>query len=126
MGYVKLFADILASTVWDLPPPTKVVWITLLAMADRHGDVLASLPGIAHLSRVSVDEARLALEQLSAPDPESRTKDHDGRRLMMIDGGWRILNYEKHRRRMSQDDQREKAAARQARRRLGRERRDPA
>lgn len=126
MGYVKLFADILASTIWDLPPPTKVVWITLLAMADRHGDVMASLPGIAHLSRVSVDEARLALEQLSAPDPDSRTQDHDGRRLMRIDGGWKIVNYEKHRRRMSADDQREKAAARQARRRLGRGRRDKA
>jgi hypothetical protein len=38
-----------------------------------------------------------ALERLSAPDPESRTPDFDGRRLVRVDGGYIILNFMKYR-----------------------------
>jgi hypothetical protein len=40
---------------------------------------------------------RQALSILLAPDPDSRTKDHDGRRIEAIEGGWLILNYLKYR-----------------------------
>ena len=31
-----------------------------------------------------------------SPDPDSRTKDHGGRRIEEIDGGWRLLNHAKY------------------------------
>ena len=35
-----------------------------------------------------------AIDQLQAPDKWSRTKDHEGRRIVEVDGGWRVLNYQ--------------------------------
>lgn len=106
-GYTKLFGSIVASTIWREEKETKIVWITMLAMADRWGDVQASIPGLADLARVSVAEARKAIVVLSSPDPDSRTEDNEGRRIEAIDGGWRLINYEKYRAKMSAEDRRE-------------------
>jgi hypothetical protein len=40
-----------------------------------------------------------ALTRLASPEPESRTPDYGGRRMIRIDGGFLILNYDKHRQR---------------------------
>lgn len=117
MSYVKLFADILASTVWAEPNPTRLVWITMLAMADRDGFVGASIPGLAHIARVSADDCRRAIESLAAPDPDSRTKAYEGRRIAAREGGWVVLNYERHRDRATLEERREKDRQRQERKR---------
>ncbi len=106
-GYTKLFASILDSTIWREEDKTRLVWITMLAMSNQWGDVEASIPGLADRAHVSVAEAEKAVEVLSAPDKYSRTKDHEGRRIEEIDGGWRILNHAKYRDKMSQDERRE-------------------
>jgi len=69
----------------------------MLAMADRKGRVWASLPGLANRARISVEDCQGAIVSFLGPDPYSRTKDHDGRRIEEIDGGWRLLNHEKYR-----------------------------
>jgi hypothetical protein len=46
---------------------------------------------------VSIRQCREALKKLSAPDPDSRTKERQGRRIEEVDGGWRLLNYLKYR-----------------------------
>lgn len=96
-AFTKLFASITESTVWCEPMPTRIVWITMLAKADRNGRVFASVPGLANLARVTVEEAEVAVARFQEPDRYSRTPDHDGRRIEPIDGGWRLLNYEKYR-----------------------------
>lgn len=116
-GYTKLFPSILDSTVWHTPLATKVVWITLLAMADRDGIAEASVPGLARRAGVTREQCEDALACFLAPDPDSRTKDHDGRRIVEVDGGWRLLNSEKYREKASADERREKDAARQQRKR---------
>lgn len=115
MGYVKLFGSILDSTVWRTPPAVTKVWIALLAMADRDGEVAASVPGLADRAKVSRRVCERALRIFLAPDRDSRTKDDDGRRLREVDGGWLILNYEKYRDKLTSDEARKKNAARQAR-----------
>lgn len=95
--FTKLFSSITESTVWCEPLATRIVWITMLAMADRKGRVWASVPGLANRARVTVEEAEAALARFLAPDHYSRTTDHEGRRIEPIDGGWRLLNYEKYR-----------------------------
>lgn len=97
MSHVKLFATITDSSIWDQPDHVCKIWITLLAMADWHGCVYASLPGLANRARKSIREVEEALEVFRAPDPYSRSPEHDGRRLVDIDGGWMLLNYTKHR-----------------------------
>ncbi len=95
--YVKLFSTLIHSTIWREELHIKVVWITMLAMADEQGDVWASIPGLADAARVSIEQCEDALTRFSAPDPYSRTKDHEGRRIEVMDGGWHLLNYEKYR-----------------------------
>ncbi|HUP07674.1 MAG TPA: hypothetical protein VMU47_11015 [Caldimonas sp.] len=106
--YTKLFESILESTIWCEPDYVRVVWITLLAMADKDGSVLASIPGLAKRANVTVDQARQAIACFLAPDPDSRTKDHEGRRVAVIDGGWKLLNHAKYRELLAADADRER------------------
>jgi hypothetical protein len=116
-GYTKLFNSILGSTIWREDPATRVVWITLLALADRDGIAEASIPGLASFAGVSIGEAEAAVKKFLSPDPYSRSPEHKGRRIEAVDGGWRILNYDKYRFKMSKDDIRERDRIRKQRQR---------
>lgn len=116
-GYTKLFDSIFMSTIWLEDNATRIVWIALLGKKDRHGIVEGSIPGLAHLARVTVDEAEAAINKFLAPDPHSRTSDHDGRRIERVDGGWLILNHEKYRDMLSKEDKLERDRIRQQRKR---------
>lgn len=105
--FTKLFSSIISSSIWRASKDTKVVWITMLAMCDKEGEVWASVGGLADMARVTREECQKALEELLAPDPDSRTKEHEGRRLEVIDGGWRVLNYRKYRELGRGEDRRE-------------------
>ena len=107
MGFTKLYSSIVTSTIWLEDDTTLRIWITMLATADAQGRVDGSIPGLAHISRVSVDACEKALMVLSSPDTYSRTKDYEGRRIEPIDGGWRILNYGKYREKRDPDKRRE-------------------
>ena len=95
--FTKLFGSILDSSIWSENLATRIVWVTMLAMADRHGYVAASLPGLAVRAGVSLEEAEAAVAKFLAPDRYSRSKDHDGRRIEEVDRGWTLLNYERFR-----------------------------
>lgn len=115
--FTKLFSSITESTVWCEPAHTRLVWITMLAMADRKGRVWASVPGLANRARVPQEDVEKALDTFMKPDRYSRTKDHDGRRIEEIDGGWILLNHSKYREIRDQEDVREKAAERKRKQR---------
>lgn len=116
-GYTKLFGSILDSTIWLEDLHVKVVWITMLAMSDRDGIVEGSIPGLAKRAGVAVPQCEESLDKFLAPDKYSRSQDFDGRRIEVVDGGWRLLNREKYRDKLDAEDQREKAAERQRRKR---------
>jgi len=113
-GYTKLFSSIIGSTIWREDNDTRLVWITMLAMADKNGIVEASVPGLADFARVSVDGTRSALAKLSGPDPDSRSVEYEGRRIEAIDGGWRLLNHAKYRAKLSDIERREYKRQKQA------------
>lgn len=106
-GYTKLFNSIVASTIWSEPDETRIIWITMLAMADQRGLVETSIPGLAVLARVPVDKCRQALLTLESPDPDSRSQEYEGRRIRKVDGGWVVLNHGKYRAKLSADERRE-------------------
>ena len=115
--YTKLFNSIVTSTVWQESSDVRVVWVTLLALADKNGEVQASIPGLANLANVSVADCKEAIAALSAPDEYSRTPDNEGRRIQAINGGWELLNYRAYRDKATDADRREQARLRKQRQR---------
>lgn len=95
--YTKLFSTIVRSSVWLEDDQTLRVWVTMLALADRDGYVGASVGGLAHQARVPEEKTRAALAKFLAPDPDSRSQEHEGRRIEVADRGWLILNHERFR-----------------------------
>ncbi len=69
----------------------------MLAMADKSGHVMASVPGLADRARVSIDKTISALKKLESPDKWSRSLEYEGRRITEIGGGWELLNFRKYR-----------------------------
>lgn len=113
LSFTKLFRSILQSTLWvSQPHHVRVVWIAMLAMADRNGTVAASIPGLASEAHVTIPECEEALQVFLSPDKYSRTKDHDGRRIIEIDGGWQLINHAKYRAVQSSETERELARER--------------
>lgn len=96
MGYTKLHSTILDSSVWLEPAHVRLVWITMLAMADQHGVVHASVGGLAHRARVSKEEAHDAITRFLGPDPDSRDRT-TGERIEEVPGGWLVLNHANYR-----------------------------
>lgn len=109
MSYTKLDAGLTDSTIWQAPDTTRIVWITMLSMADQNGYIGASVPGLASRARVPIEACVAAIELLLAPDQWSRTQDHEGRRIAVADGGWVLLNHAKYRAKQSADDRRERS-----------------
>jgi len=112
-GYTKLFSSIVHSTIWREENHVRLVWITMLAMADKDGVVEASIPGLADAARVTLEECCEALERLMSPDEFSRSKEFEGRRIGPVEGGWVLLNYHRYRDKLNREEQRIKAAQRQ-------------
>ena len=79
----------------------------MLALSDKNGTVQASVPGLATMSRLTLTETEIALERLHSPDKYSRSKEHEGRRIETVDGGWLILNHAKYRDQMCSEERRE-------------------
>jgi len=96
-GYTPLFGSIITSSIWNEESETRIVWITMLALADANGKVEGSISGLAPVARVSLKSCEKAVERLKQPDQYSRTKEFDGRRIADIEGGWQILNFTKFR-----------------------------
>ena len=113
--YTKLHSTILDSTIWQEAKETKILWITLLAMCDQNGEVMASIPGLARRAGITLEECETALNVLLSPDKYSRTADDDGRRIAEIDGGWEVLNHRKYREIGQDHEHRRKNAERQKR-----------
>ncbi len=96
--YNKLFTKILDSSIWLAPDPHRLVWITLIAAMDEHGNVnFASIGNIAARARVTREQAAEAVAAFEGPDPDSGDPDNEGRRIERFPGGWHVLNAHKYR-----------------------------
>lgn len=114
-GYTKLFNSLITSTIWSEDDKTRILWITMLAMADKNGEIQGSIPGLARIAGISVADTETALAKFLAPDKYSRTSTNEGRRIEIIAGGWWLINHEEYRRRASLEDSKQKNAERQSR-----------
>jgi len=100
VGFTKLDADIVKSTIWFEESDVLRIWIYLLASADNQGLIFTTVPAMAAHNLMSVDRVREILEKFSNPDPDSRSQEHEGRRIEITrDPEYviRLLNYELYR-----------------------------
>lgn len=123
MPFVKLDCGMLDSTIW-FDRPARDIFVTALLMAEPreilealpqyevdeiketgwavppgwYGFVAAAGPGIIRRALLDDKDGGVeALRRLGSPDPESRTPDFGGRRMVRVEGGFIILNYQKFR-----------------------------
>ena len=100
MTYVKLDCNLVTSTIWNESSDTRIVWIYLLVSADPEGVVRVTVPGIATQCGIGIDIVREALAKFAAPDPDSRSSKHEGRRIRIEREPQfeiHLLNYEDYR-----------------------------
>ena len=112
-GFTKLFSNIIHSTVWREALHVKVCWVTMLALADKYGNVNVAMPALADAARISLPQCEEAIQMFLGPDPYSRTKDFEGRRIVESPhGGWTLLNHAKYRKIQNEDEKRAATAER--------------
>ena len=95
--YSKLFSSITFSSLWCESKETRLLFVSMLAQADETGFVEASLPGLARIANLTQDETKEALDVLMSADPHSKNPANDGKRVVQMDGGYGLLNYETYR-----------------------------
>lgn len=110
-GWNPLAVSLLTSSVLGHGPDVLAVWTLLMASADRHGHTDVSASYMADALRVDIARVDAALEVLASPDPRSRNKDQQGRRIVPGDGGYYLVSHAKYRALANKA----KAAQRQAR-----------
>lgn len=105
--YAKLFSSITESSLWCDTKDVRILFVTMLAKADQNGFVEASLPGLARVANLTLDETEQALDCLRAPDPYSKNPANEGRRVADVPGGFAVLNYDDYRSRRNAEERRE-------------------
>ncbi len=99
--YLRLFANILDSSLMKEDAETRWLFITMLIIADENLDGTIDMPVFRLAARAALTEeaTRRALDRLMQPDPDSRSPENDGRRIEPLGDhrGWRIVTWEKHR-----------------------------
>src|SRR5262245_45012140 len=98
--FTKVYRSILASPLAD-DWKTRHVFEDFLKLADRDGVVDMTPQAIGRATGLPLEMIQDAIHALELPDPQSRTKAEEGRRIVLVDParswGWRIVNYRRYR-----------------------------
>lgn len=108
MSFTKLDSSLTASSIWGEPDSVRIVWVTMLSMADKDGNVKGSIPGLANLARKTIPETESALAVLMAPDKYSGRPEMEGRRIVQIAGGWHLVTHSFYRENGMSEDRKER------------------
>lgn len=112
--YVKLYNQILDSSLAD-NRKLRHFFTDLLLCSDPDGNVIMTKEAIRNRIRATLEEVEWGIEELMKPDAVSLTPDHDGRRIIPLEGhgyGWKIINYSIYRDYKSAQQMREASAER--------------
>ena len=108
--YGKIFKQIYKGTLAMVGPwQALVTFQQMIILADQDGVVDMTPDALSRETTIPLDIITKGLEALSQPDPESRTPDEEGRRIVLLSDsrswGWRIVNYD-HYRKLQTDEER--------------------
>ena len=107
--YSKLYARITESSLMEERINVRYTFVLMLAIADPEGYVIGTDVAIARRLNMPLAEFESCLRVLMAPDENSNSKDHEGRRVLVSDGerGYRLVNYVNYRDMKSPQDRRD-------------------
>lgn len=98
--YIVLSRRIATGTISDHPPASRFAWIIVLFEAERlRGRVHLPVRDLAKMASITTAEAAEALRMFQEPDELSASKDHEGRRLVPIEGEpdwYTVVTWEGH------------------------------
>ena len=98
-GYTPLFQSITTGTLCGKWPDIGL-WPIVLSLSDQHGIVDVTHQYLSTITGLPLQEVTDCMTRFCEPDPQSRTRDSDGRRLMLVDPercwGWKIVNHRKY------------------------------
>lgn len=92
-GFTKLDRTILQSSIMLADGDTFKAWIALLAATDSDGIARISPVFLATICHISMDKCMEILDFFMQPDPYSRSKASDGRRIQVVEDGYYVINY---------------------------------
>lgn len=100
--YAKVFRQMYDGTLATNGPwEALVTFQQMLVLANDQGEVDMTASAIARTTTIPLNIIERGIGALMAPDPESRTPDEEGRRIVPLSEhrawGWRIVNYLKYR-----------------------------
>jgi len=97
MPFAKLDSALTRSSLWSEECYVRVVFLSFLSLKDESGVVDGTRSSLQRLCNVSMKEFDASIKVLTSPDPESKSKEFEGRRIEKIDDGYLVLNHGKYR-----------------------------
>lgn len=109
--YGKMFRQMYHGTLATTGPwQALVTFQQLIVLADQDGVVDMTAEAISRETTVPLEIIQTGIEALEQPDPDSRTPDEAGRRILRLAEnrrwGWRITNYRRYRDMKREEDRR--------------------
>ncbi len=110
--YGKLFSQMYDGTLATTGPwQALVTFQQLVILADQRGHVDMTAEAVARRTTIPLEVIQTGIQALQEPDPDSRSPDENGRRIVPIDPdrswGWRIVNHAHYRKIRSEEERRE-------------------
>lgn len=97
MAFTKLDDGLVFSSLMDEDDSVFKIWVIILSLTKQDGICRISPTFLHKITGKDYDEIERCLKVLESPDENSRTKEHEGRRIERIDGGFFVLNYHLYR-----------------------------
>ena len=99
-GYTPVFDSIYSGSLYGQWPAAALM-ATLLPLCDKNGHIDLHPRAIAAMTGWPMELLEEGIQQLMAPDPDSRTTAEQGRRLIPLDNsrswGWAMVNFVNYR-----------------------------
>jgi hypothetical protein len=120
--YGKVFESMYDGTLASKGPwQALVTFQQMIVLANKDGMVDMTAHAISRRTSIPLEIIQIGIAALLAPDPDSRTPDEDGRRIVPLeehrDWGWQIVNHLKYQALRSAEERREYLRVAQAKRR---------
>jgi hypothetical protein len=103
MGFTKLDSKIRDSSIWEEPSDVLKLFFTFCTMSDPEGNVRATIKSIYRNANIIDKKTKeiipfadfeTLLAVLMKPDLQSRSKSHEGKRIILLaESHWFIVNY---------------------------------
>lgn len=110
--YGKMYRQMYHGTLATTGPwQALVTFQQFIVLADKDGIVDMTPESISRETTIPLEIIRAGIAALELADPDSRTPDEDGRRIVRLNEtrswGWRIVNYAHYRNLRTEEDRRE-------------------